>query len=71
MVKLDGISRASNSYCNATCTAYFAKVTEPSVATLGLIPAIPAMKKYVVVKSKRPEKVRALMLLAALISERL
>ena len=68
VVKLAGISLGSNSYCNATCTAYFAKVTEPRVATLGLTPAIPAIKKYVLVKSKRPEKVKAFMLFAALIS---
>lgn len=45
VVKFAGISRASNSYCKATCTAYFAKATEPSVATLGLMPAIPAIMK--------------------------
>jgi len=38
------------------------------VATLGLTPAMPAMKKYVFLTSKRPEKVKALMLFAALIS---
>ena len=67
-MKLAGISLGSNSYCNATCTAYLAKVTEPRVATLGLTPAIPAIRKYVLVKSKRPEKVKAFMLFAALIS---
>ena len=45
VVKLLGISRASNSYCKATCTAYLAKVTEPKVPILGLIPAIPATRK--------------------------
>ena len=68
VVKLAGISLVSNSYCNATCTAYLAKVTEPRVATLGLTPAIPAIRKYVLVKSKSPEKVKAFMLFAALIS---
>ena len=71
VVKLAGISLASNSYCNATETAYLAKVTDPKVATLGLTPAMPAIKKYVLVKSNRPEKVRAFMLLAALISANL
>ena len=70
-MKLAGISLASNSYCNATETAYLAKVTDPKVATLGLTPAMPAIKKYVLVKSNRPEKVRAFMLLAALISKNL
>lgn len=45
VVKLSGISRASNSYCRATWTAYRAKVTEPKVATSGLMPAIPPIKK--------------------------
>ena len=68
VVKLVGISLASNSYCNSTEIAYLAKVTDPKVATLGLTPAMPAIMKYVLVKSNRREKVRALMLLAALIS---
>ncbi len=67
-MKLAGISLASNSYCISTETAYLAKVTEPKVPYLGLIPAMPAIMKYVLVKSNRPEKVRAFMVLAALIS---
>ena len=67
-MKLAGISLASNSYCKATETAYLANVTDPRVATLGLTPAMPAIMKYVLVKSNSPEKVRAFMVLAALIS---
>ena len=48
--------------------AYRAKATDPRVATLGFMPAIPAMRKYVLVKSKRGEKARAVIEAAALIS---
>lgn len=68
MEKLVGISLASNSYWSAGCTAYFENATLPNVATLGLTPAIPAMKKYVDLKSNNGEKVKAVMLEAALIS---
>lgn len=58
-MKLPGIYLASNSYCRATCTAYLAKVTEPSVATSGFTPEMPAMRKYVFVRSNFVEKARA------------
>ena len=35
-------------------------MTEPRVATLGLTPAVPAMKKYVDVRSNFPEYTNAL-----------
>ena len=44
-------------------------VTEPVVATSGLTPAIPATKKYVLVKLNTELKTRALMDEAALISD--
>jgi hypothetical protein len=49
--KFEGISRASNSYCRATCTAYLQKVTSSILAYFGFTPAMPAMRKYVDVRS--------------------
>ena len=68
-MKFSEISRASNSYCKATCTAYLANVTDASVAILGLMPPMPPTRKYVFRRSKCDDRVRAVMLAAALISE--
>lgn len=41
----------------------------PIVAILGKTPTIPAMRKYVLCRSKREEKVRVEIMLAALLSK--
>lgn len=68
MEKFAGISRASNSYWSATWTAYLANVTDPSVASSGLTPPIPAIKKYVCDKSNLVDAMSAMIVTAALIS---
>lgn len=69
MVKLSGFSLASNSYWRATWMAYLENATSPRVPCLGLTPPIPPMRKYVEVRSKAGERVRAVMVEAALISD--
>ena len=68
-MKFVGISNCENSYCSATCTEYFANVTEHVVATSGLTPAMPATMKYVVVRSNLGETTSEATVLAALISK--
>jgi hypothetical protein len=47
-----------------------AKVTDPVVTNFGLPPEIPAMRKYVSVRSKHPEVHKALREDAAFISKK-
>lgn len=67
--KFEGISRASNTYCRATCTEYLQKVTSPILAYFGFTPAMPATRKYVDVRSNLPDAIKDDVVTAALISD--
>jgi hypothetical protein len=70
VVKLSPRSRMSNSYCWATWTAKRANPTEPVEPRWGFIPAIPATRKYEVVRSNKGLRARADIVEAALISKK-